>query len=295
MSVLPANLDFRGMLDLASLDPREVVAVRHAPQQKALRRVLPWLVVERPELFMAWQQIQWEKLEKALMRARYMASFVGQDSGMATFAGISRITGWQSLDHAAYLDFPGNRELADLGMDLRGPDMEHCLAFELEETGCFADYVGRLVVNWPTPSRQWWRWAGNASFPVSAIDPDSRFVRAMPEWSDLILSWYELQSLPASWISALAQWRGVYLIHDVERRAGYVGSAYGEDNILGRWRGYARTGHGGNVALRQSNPANLRFSILQRTSPDLEPADVIALEASWKNRLHTREAGLNRN
>jgi len=34
---------------------------------------------------------------------------------------------------------------------------------------------------------------------------------------------------------------------------------------------------------------------LQRTSPDLEAADVVALEASWKARLHTRECGLNRN
>ena len=62
-----------------------------------------------------------------------------------------------------------------------------------------------------------------------------------------------------------------------------------------RWQGYARTGHGGNVDLRSSSPADLRFSILQRTSPDMEAADVVALEASWKARLHTRAFGLNRN
>ena len=55
------------------------------------------------------------------------------------------------------------------------------------------------------------------------------------------------------------------------------------------------TGHGENVGLRQSEATNLRFSILQRTSPDLEPADIIELEATWKARLHTREFGLNRN
>ena len=79
------------------------------------------------------------------------------------------------------------------------------------------------------------------------------------------------------------------------RRAGYVGSAYGAENILGRWRSYAKTGHGGNRSLRASAPADLRFSILQRTSPDLEASDVIALEASWKDRLHTRQFGLNLN
>jgi len=44
-----------------------------------------------------------------------------------------------------------------------------------------------------------------------------------------------------------------------------------------------------------SVPADLRFSILQRTSPDMETAEVVELEASWKARLHTREFGLNRN
>ena len=58
---------------------------------------------------------------------------------------------------------------------------------------------------------------------------------------------------------------------------------------------YARSSHGGNRDLRDSKPEDLRFSILQRTSPDLEPDGIIQLEASWKKRLHTREFGLNRN
>jgi hypothetical protein len=58
---------------------------------------------------------------------------------------------------------------------------------------------------------------------------------------------------------------------------------------------YACSGHSGNKELKNSQPGDLRFSILQRTSPDLDPETVIALEASWKTRLHTRELGLNRN
>ncbi len=117
----------------------------------------------------------------------------------------------------------------------------------------------------------------------------------MPDWKDLVLSWSELQALPAPWSAALAQWRGIYFIYDVERQAGYVGSASGTENILGRWRNYVRTGHGNNLELRASDASDLRFSILQRTSPDLEPPEVIALEATWKKRLHTRDFGLNRN
>ncbi len=173
--------------------------------------------------------------------------------------------------------------------------MPDCLAFELEPLEHYADWIGRLVITWPKPYQQWWRWAARGKFDVAAITPESRFIRGMPDWSELILSWAELQTLPSGWASALAQWRGVYFIFDARRRGGYVGSACGEDNILGRWRDYARTGHGGNRELRHSDPADLRFSILQRTSPDMEPTEVASLEASWKERLHTREFGLNRN
>lgn len=41
-------------------------------------------------------------------------------------------------------------------------------------------------------------------------------------------------------------------------------------NILGRRRAYAQTGHGGNRELWASDFEDLRFSILQRTSPDLD-------------------------
>jgi hypothetical protein len=40
---------------------------------------------------------------------------------------------------------------------------------------------------------------------------------------------------------------------------------------------------------RQRDPKKFRFTILQRVSPDMEQAEVIAVENSWKERLHTRE------
>lgn len=117
----------------------------------------------------------------------------------------------------------------------------------------------------------------------------------MPHWQDIVLTHAELGNLPTSWMTALAQWRGIYLIYDTRRRSGYVGSACGADNIHGRWQDYARSGHGGNRDLKESRSEDLRFSILQRTSPDMEPVEIVRLETSWKERLHTRKFGLNRN
>lgn len=173
--------------------------------------------------------------------------------------------------------------------------MPDCLAFEFERLQTYGDWVGKLTIRWPKPYQNWWRWAGRGSFPVETIEPESRSTRGVPDWRGLVLKWNELQCLPASWKSALASWRGIYLIHDCERRSAYVSSAGGADNILRRWLGYAARGHGGNRELRRSSPANLRFSILERTSPDLDVAALVALGNSWKERLHTREFGLNRN
>jgi hypothetical protein len=118
----------------------------------------------------------------------------------------------------------------------------------------------------------------------------------MPEWNAVDLTWGQLRVLPARWQVVLSQWRAIYYVFDMSDGKGYVGSAYGENNLLGRWLNYAAHGHGGNRLLRQRDPQNFRFTILQRVSPDLDVSDVIRLEDSWKQRLHTRDPyGLNDN
>jgi hypothetical protein len=288
-------LEFRTLLEQVNIDPTDVILVRHTPTEKSLRRVLPWLVVDRPDLFLTWQRTQWQPLEKAMTQMNLMVAFIGQESGTATFAGMTRISGWEVLDFADYNNFPGHRELMERGMTGRSPDMGECLAFNLEPLDHFAEWIGRLVISWPKPYQQWWRKAARGQFPVLAIAEESRFERDLPNWHDLVIDWHQLQNLPRTWRSALSQWRGIYFIYDMELRSGYVGAAYGNDNILGRWRAYAQTGHGGNKGLRQSDPTKFRFSILELTSPAMEAGDVQELEASWKRRLQTREFGLNHN
>jgi hypothetical protein len=90
--------------------------------------------------------------------------------------------------------------------------------------------------------------------------------------------------------------RGVYFIFDQVAKQGYVGSAYGDENIYGRWANYATSGDGGNKRLCEPAPDGFLFSILEVVSPAMEPTEVIKLEGNWKDRLHTRGAfGLNLN
>ena len=49
------------------------------------------------------------------------------------------------------------------------------------------------------------------------------------------------------------------------------------------------------VGLRKLNPDQFEFAVLERVSSDMAPDDVIRVEASWRDRLGTREHGLNKN
>lgn len=67
--------------------------VRHTPFEAPLRRILPWLAAERPDVFNAYQQSQNPAAEKALQKAHYLASFIGLDRGLALFVGLYKQSG----------------------------------------------------------------------------------------------------------------------------------------------------------------------------------------------------------
>jgi hypothetical protein len=233
-----------------------------------------------------------------MTRAEHIASFIGTSSGEALFVGLYKNTSTKVLDYDAYWNLPAYVEMRAMGMRglERDDDRQAILWFDLDRTSFYADWSGKLVVGWPPPDRSWWRWADRNRMPVLAVHEESVLVPSMPEWDELVLDWSQIAVLPSTWRQRFSQWRGIYYIHDVSDEKGYVGSAYGEDNILGRWLNYGSTGHGGNRLLRGRDPANLRFSILQRLSPDMPAADVIRHEVTWKDRLHTRApGGLNEN
>jgi hypothetical protein len=132
--------------------------------------------------------------------------------------------------------------------------------------------------------------------PVLAVLEESALDSPLKEWDEIDFTWDELSVLPRRGKEQLCEWRCIYLIFDTLDGKGYVGSASGENNLLGRWLNYAASGHGGNQLLRRRNPATFRFTILQRVSPDASPIEMIQLENSWKIRLHTRAPdGLNDN
>ena len=283
------------------IDPQRVLVLRHRPREPELNKVLPWLAAEKPEVFNAYQQTQVERLEKVMEGMKgsgYIASFIGQEPGKALFIGLYSIGAAKPLTRDEYWRVPAIIEMKLFGMEgfTTEDSRTSVLWFELRLTDFYTSWKGKLIIGWPPPERVWWRRSHLNDMPILSILEDSALDAAMPEWDEITLSWEQLGVLPKPWKSVLSQWRGIYYIFDSSDSKGYVGSAYGKANIYGRWLDYAARGHGGNRLLRLRDPRNFRFSILQRVSPDMDPSDLIRLENSWKERLHTRKPyGLNEN
>ncbi|GAA1502212.1 GIY-YIG nuclease family protein [Terrabacter terrae] len=105
------------------------------------------------------------------------------------------------------------------------------------------------------------------------------------------------------WRVPLESMKGVYVIHDSETGQRYVGSAYGDTGIWQRWATYAATLHGGNVGLKtlleakgdESYRTDMRFALLEYWSMRTDDAHVLQRESYWKDVLHARSLGHNKN
>lgn len=294
-------MDLNFLLSANGINQHNVIVMRHRPQEPKLAKIIGWLAAEKPEVFNAYQQTQDEKVEKAmctLVNKGYIASFIAHGSGQALFVGIYKIGAFTPLSVNEYWKVQAYIEMKEFGLVGFEPrhGRKNILWFDMTLTEHMAEWKGKLVIGWPGIARSWWRRAERNVMPVLAITEESQLSSKMPRWYEIDLSWEELRLLPSRWKAALSEWRGIYFIFDQSDSKGYVGSAYGESNIYGRWANYAVSGHGGNSLLKKRNPRNFRFTILQRVSPDMPLQEVITLEGSWKSRLHTRAPyGINEN
>lgn len=298
MSADAPPLTLNELFRLSGIAENDVLVFRHRPNEPDLNRVFDWIAAERPDLFDCYQSNHGRRTESALSNARFLASFIRHRPGTALFVGFYEVASSRELSVEECMSRPLHRELMSFGMTgMKATEgRESVIEFDLRLTDWHAKWRGKLIVRWPGLERSWYRWADRNEFAIEAIALEDLLTPRMPDWQQLTVNWNELELLPASWCSQLREWRGVYLIIDQGDGKQYVGSACGSENILQRWRDYSRSGHGGNRLLRGRNPANFRFSILERTSPDMPSDQVVSIEASWKERLRTRApAGLNDN
>ena len=136
---------------------------------------------------------------------------------------------------------------------------------------------------------------------VYKILPDSFDNDIFQGYEKVNISWVEMSRVveKETWKTALQNQKGVYLISDVSNGKMYVGSAYGENMILGRWQSYVITGNGGNIELKKFDfdyiKKNFRYSILDIYKKTTDDQIIIDRESWWKEVLQSRTYGYNKN
>ncbi len=289
-------MEFNDLLEKSGIAPASVLIMRHRPSDPLLRKALRRLALEDEQSFIDYQSSHGPRTEAALKRVSFIASFVADGSNKALFVGLFAITGTELVEGHRWLDNLTLRALVDVEVRERR-ERSQVIWFSQERVRSFyPEWTGCLCVAWPPPERAWFRRAERNILPVIAIHEEQALVPRLADWDQLVFGWQELNNLPRRHSDLLESWRGIYLIKDLKDGLCYVGSAYGQDNLLGRWLSYGRSGHGGNVLLRGRLAETFQFSVLERLPETADPRQVIARENSWKMRLGTRMPhGLNAN
>jgi hypothetical protein len=177
------------------------------------------------------------------------------------------------------------------------------VGYEYETLNEYEKYFGRLIVRFKNKSQNMVRKAMSVinDCEIAQILPDVFDNDVFPGYDKVNISWDELSRVieKETWKTALRNQKGVYLITDNSNGKKYVGSAYGEEMILNRWKSYVKTGNGGNKELKELEfnyiKDNFRYSILDIFKSTTDEKVIIERESWWKETLLSRRFGYNAN
>jgi len=193
--------------------------------------------------------------------------------------------------------------LFHIGKVINDLNIYNGVGYEYETLNDYEKYFGRIIVKFDNKAQAMIRNAKSVidDCEVWQVLPDTFDNDLFPGYDKVNISWVELNRVleKDNWKTALQNQKGVYLLTDISNGSTYVGSAYGENMILGRWRAYVRNGHGGNIGLRgltfEHIQRNFRYSILDIYKSTTDDQIIIERENWWKEVLRTRMFGYNKN
>lgn len=229
----------------------------------------------------------------------FIVSFTDDGSHRARFYGVYRILEERELNPD---DIPSDSPFVDRRC------REDYFFYKLEHQAQFADLQGRVIIDWGKGVLSWAQHMTNK--PVLEILPMNRASRVLQPFTDYLdftLSHGELREMMGNpeayndWEASLSAVAGVYLVLAETTGEQYVGSAYGESGVWGRWKDYAVNGHGGNTLLKEmvnednSYPEAFRYSVLQVLPKSTTDSEIIRWEQRYKDKLGSRAVGLGLN
>ena len=177
------------------------------------------------------------------------------------------------------------------------------VGYEYEQIKEFEKYFGRVVIEYKNKVQTLCRKADSviSDCKVLEILDDVYDDNIFPGYENVNKSWKELQNLlnKGTWKTALENQKGIYLITDKSNGKMYVGSAYGDNMIYGRWSSYIKNGHGGNAELKTLDFSHIKdnfyYSILDIYKSTTLDEIILKRETWWKKTLQSRVFGYNKN
>ena len=165
---------------------------------------------------------------------------------------------------------------------------------ELTEIG--KEYIGRAVIGFKKTFRQSYVCLENYLDDLELVALfKENYKITFPGYENVDVTWKDLSKLiyTDSWKTALENQKGVYLITDVCSGKRYVGAAYGEEMLLGRWSEYIKNGHGGNAELKRMDfdyiKQYFKYTILEIFKATTSDDIILKRESWWKDVLLTRD------
>lgn len=280
-----AILYFSDVLKKVGIDPAKVKLIRHSVASDQFKPCY--------EKGMIWEytRVQNPSFSKGY---DYWAVFISAQGTLARFYGLYKADGC----------VPAEPELMPQGFPHEDWFDGINGFFNLEPVDLLKEYENKLFIEWGGGTLAWHQ-KGTTEKEIVAIQADEKKIFA--GYETLVLSFDELEEIIKeevayeAWHTALKSVKAVYLIVDMVSGQQYVGSAYGNDGLLGRWTEYIKTKHGGNKMMRkllQDAPERyhaFQFSILQVLPKTVTPDEALQCEMLYKQKLLTREFGLNEN
>ena len=224
-----------------------------------------------------------EQSKEVFKGVDFVIALLGEASTLARFVGVYKVNGVVSK------------------IDEEG---KGCFKYDLEEITGFEDLKERVIIDWGKGTAKWHHYIEQIK-EVIEIHPGLHYTQ-FKNYSDVILNYSELKEIIGNshkdWRIPLTVTNAIYLILDKKTGLQYVGSTYSKEyGILGRWSGYAKSGHNENKLLKklfkddENYADNFQWSILTLLSKNITEKEAITIETLYKKKLGARTFGLNGN
>lgn len=198
--------------------------------------------------------------------------------------------GFIRLDSEKWLLFSVSEITRDLNI-LNG------VGYEYKNIEKYQKYIGRLIIRFKNTDQNLVRIASSVigKCEVVEIMEDVYQGYEFEGYDNVNISYAELKIIinRKDWKTALINQKAIYLITDIESGKRYVGSAYGDTMLYGRWLAYVDSYHGGNKDLKKLDKnyiqENFRYSILEIFKSNTDNETILKREQFWMKLLLTKD------